>query len=914
MSSAEKQDSALHDLFSKVISIKISADSNDDAAAVIELKDDLLELIGKLKQDINQKEADQFVQSGSHIHLLTFLFSECYDSIQGESAMLVHPLILCPLFSPHHSIDCLMTIWSRFVAEKLSQSKPGSTIPIADDVIRMTLKLLSDSSRFVELLKDIGSTVQSQGHCDRFTIDPRLQQRVRCIAESYNVFAQYLYLEPDTLSADECRFFRRRSFIQYLGKESLSLVIGADTKMDTENELRGTALLWSTLCRIGLVDTVNEVLVDHLEWKMRGKVARTVIEKCSEFIGMMAKCPCFEKWFESFLIAFSRRNRHSVSRVDSIRLTAHLLHKVLDNESMESQIQYLLGHKLIVRKTLPLHCVDYVVALLSYTTDDEELSENDCVMIDTISSIGAVWQRDSFVQTASMHRHRYLTRALVLLIRFILERLKAIGKAESTSEAIPFLLSGVQSRFNSERVDVRRLGMLVAEQYSKVVPGAEELNFGADLRNVFAPKNNDEAQCCDLEDEVLELTRAVRPNRMDYQLECLQENDECDSKEQLAEDGRDTVSDSLRRNDAENMENEKETSCVWSSDDDENEDGTELKRQSLSDDEEDLRKVPLPSYIGPLVDLLNSKDKPDEVESGLIAASALIRNVPSDLVNYSVGLCRTLLHLQNQYGITDFAVHKRKALVSLIVCCPRTILPMLPQQLYTKEWSVGVKLEILTVIVDAAREMSSLSTEHSPSQNGHRPEGKQSIALGHNGAEKERWRVIDARVAAKTKRWASRPKHVPNKENKFAKYAVMVVSPLLIGYHENESFLEEWPALHSRILFVMGCCVECSGRFGVGTLSISRDILRLILTLYCDHKLPELRRAALFVLSRILLHIAPPVLMAQGWFTNELNGIVHQLVRMAQDDTDLGTRDLCKLCLSQLKTAVDETQPSRDFL
>merc|ERR1719242_1417057 len=202
--------------------------------------------------------------------------------------------------------------------------------------------------------------------------------------------------------------------------------------------------------------------------------------------------------------------------------------------------------------------------------------------------------------------------------------------------------------------------------------------------------------------------------------------------------------------------------------------------------------------------------------------------------------------------------------------------------------------------------MSSLSTitEHGHSVNevNGNNDGKEhnvsSIALPADGAEKKRWRVIDARVAAKTRRWASKPKHVANKENKFAKYAVMVVTPLLIGYHENEPFLDEWPALHSRILFVMGCCVECSGRFGVDTLSISRDIAQLVFTLYCNHKLPEIRRTALFVLSRILLHISPTVLMEQQWFITELNGLVHQLVCMMEEDTDIGARDFSRLCLS----------------
>ena len=86
-----------------------------------------------------------------------------------------------------------------------------------------------------------------------------------------------------------------------------------------------------------------------------------------------------------------------------------------------------------------------------------------------------------------------------------------------------------------------------------------------------------------------------------------------------------------------NSENDNDN--VWSS---ENDDNDELDQYSLSDDEEDLRKVALPSSIRDCWELLTSKEKPDK--------TTLIRNNPSDLKDVSIGFCRTLLHLNNEYS------------------------------------------------------------------------------------------------------------------------------------------------------------------------------------------------------------------------------------------------------------------------
>ena len=108
-----------------------------------------------------------------------------------------------------------------------------------------------------------------------------------------------------------------------------------------------------------------------------------------------------------------------------------------------------------------------------------------------------------------------------------------------------------------------------------------------------------------------------------------------------------------------------------------------------------------------------------------------------------------------------------------------------------------------------------------------------------------------------------------------------------------------------QILFSLGCCIECSGKYGIDTIKISKDIFELILSIYYLHKLPEIRRTSMFVLSRILLYVPKYILKEQQWFLIELNSLTTNLLDMMSNDNDYATRDLARLCLNELKTLYD---------
>ena len=945
------------------------------------------------------------------------IFTQEWD--KDKKSKLIFSLILSPQIPPHITIDSLVTLWKGYVSENIDTEQPSFSIKqenytiIANDIIHLMKQLLSQQTHFMILLADWGTKCidhdhQSMIQINKFNIDPQCEQNIRCIAGINDLFAPYFYLYRDYFRSmdhndtnyqkdefyENYKFFQRKHFIKYLIQTSIQIIIDYccnkieykhnDKQIDfvkfyeiiiknnkhLQNLCKGISLFWSILIRVGYVDLVNKSLIHQIKQTIESKGDLFIIFIISFLIECISKLPGFEKWFESFLITISFDEYHNVSYIENIKFMIYLLHRILNNKHCNSQIEYLLSHKLIINKTLSLHTLDYIIPLLNYLTNDNDLIDNDeddvdddenkdnedeneqetnsCILTETISDIGNVWQSKSFIRKGSYKEQQYLSRALVLLIQYIIQRLTLLNKSDDAANKIPFLFNGVQGRFSSDILEIRHLGMIVAQQYSKVFPNTDALDFGADLSKVFENQlttKKNKFKCGNIDDivDIIKVTQNI-DNKIDCDFKLiLQKNEEMELK---SNDDNETGTmigiDNVDGNDKDNkyidneatmdiswldemrkqdMENDTDSANVWSSDSDDyddknNDDDDDLESYSLSDDEEDLRKVPLPSYLGECLELLNSKQKPDKTESGLIAATTLIRNNPSDLKNFCIALCRTLLHLQNEYSIKNFAIYKRTALVSLIVKCPDDILKYLPFQLYTKEWSVGVKLEILTVMIDAAREMGNLSKlnemfvdEKKETKMIEDNKNKinndndlEIISQNRTNSEKERWKIIDARIAMKTKRWASKPKHVELKENKFAEYATKFVYPLLNGYYENENFLFEFPMLHTRILFCFGCFIECSGSFGIDTINISKDIFELISSIYYLHKLPEIRRTSCFVLTRILLYIPNNILKNQEWFTSQINELTTNLIDIMSNDNDYATRDLAKLCLNQIKS------------
>ncbi|ETO21217.1 hypothetical protein RFI_15986 [Reticulomyxa filosa] len=177
----------------------------------------------------------------------------------------------------------------------------------------------------------------------------------------------------------------------------------------------------------------------------------------------------------------------------------------------------------------------------------------------------------------------------------------------------------------------------------------------------------------------------------------------------------------------------------------------------------------------------------------------------------------------------------------------------------------------------------------------------------------DRWRVIDARVAEKTKRWASKVKHVPLHENTFHLHVNLFVYPLMDRYIQNYSFLEQFSMLHGRILFTLGCLIECAGPYSPHILRLSKDLFQMLIC-HFNHPKAEIRRSTYFALAKILSTCPINILLHEEWFMQEWTGIVSDLGNAMKNDPDVPVRDLARHCLVVFDKATKNIQNDDLFI
>ena len=121
--------------------------------------------------------------------------------------------------------------------------------------------------------------------------------------------------------------------------------------------------------------------------------------------------------------------------------------------------------------------MDYIIVLLNYLTknddfndksesknDDDDDDIRDIMYNDRdTSDIGNVYnQNHLFVKQVIIDSNIY--REHCTLIQFLIQRLTLLNKSDDAASKIPFLFNGVQLRFNSDIIEIRYLGMIVAHQ------------------------------------------------------------------------------------------------------------------------------------------------------------------------------------------------------------------------------------------------------------------------------------------------------------------------------------------------------------------------------------------------------------------------------------------------------------------
>uniref|UniRef100_A0A8B9DJ31 Telomere length regulation protein TEL2 homolog n=1 Tax=Anser cygnoides TaxID=8845 RepID=A0A8B9DJ31_ANSCY len=206
--------------------------------------------------------------------------------------------------------------------------------------------------------------------------------------------------------------------------------------------------------------------------------------------------------------------------------------------------------------------------------------------------------------------------------------------------------------------------------------------------------------------------------------------------------------------------------CAVPSLPDDNDD--DLTPYDMSEDKE-LKKTKAPVYIRDCIEVLTGSEDTDKWEATVKALESLVRKNPAATREVSVELAKILLHLEEKTCIEGFAELRQRAQVAVLTVDPIPVAQYLTSQFYSLNYSLRQRMDILDVLVLAARELS-FPKVHGKIKHVEKP----CVQLLPGSDSSNDWRkIVDERIKSKTRRFAKGPSQVqvasgPNEFNSVA--------------------------------------------------------------------------------------------------------------------------------------------------
>lgn len=327
--------------------------------------------------------------------------------------------------------------------------------------------------------------------------------------------------------------------------------------------------------------------------------------------------------------------------------------------------------------------------------DSRELGQRTSVLRRHLNEVVSCWSEMVFVQHTGMSLQHHVTHFLLSAIPMLDKDIVVVH-----SRLVTTLVNGVSVRLASSLDAVRKDGMRVAELLAKCMNSTlkfEELDHEREIDGVgIADISTEEPS----DKEIIRNEgrrakykrashRAVKQKQVDPDAEYVSDQDSSDSSRSDDDTGK-------------GSDFQVDEDSVW--DDDE-----PLIPYNLDDDEEDLRETPTPLYLRQCLDMLRTPDTEGAAcsrqESALEALSSLVRSNPADLPDFTLPLCKEILHLENRFDFPDFGVRTDAGLLSLTVMQPILAGECLIKEFFS-EVGLSIRLSVLHTIENAAYELS----------------------------------------------------------------------------------------------------------------------------------------------------------------------------------------------------------------
>lgn len=645
----------------------------------------------------------------------------------------------------------------------------------------------------------------------------------------------------------------------------------------------------------------------------------------------------------------------------------------------DNALSFLFLHKLLLVKVYPASVLrvllDFIARLgpmpptdkgKEKATGADGMDEGTCAdlhnrgmqpLLNALVKVVGVWGEKSFIRHSSYEQHRYLFKAITFGLSYL-----AKEDLTSTDGLLIGLVSGVQNYIAYPVGRTRSFGMIVAEQFSRILdPEAEKplefeyqpLSDDEDEEGVHANEGAadaiERASTAPAEDVTPPTERKKRRRRKK------QVDDDPDAlflanEEEAPED--DVVGD-------EDLQLEGSDTGGSSED--------ELEAYDLEDDESDLSQVKIPVYLRDVLAGLRAKDEPDRLEGAIKAAEGLIRaDARGDLHDISLELMRTLLHLFNQYELEGFGEMRFKAMIALLASDEETpkLVKYLTDQFYAQNYSIQQRVDMLVVMAEAAKELADSSLEPMFPPSSSHPHAKAIEAPAAQGQPLLReTKDINLLSGLSPARFASlyidrdsrrstfdedqRLPYLPSHDstNDTAESSTMVVKhpkplgketrrtggrkgpafaqsgkanrfvdvhglffyPLMRGYDSVDNtfnLLGEDSIVLSKLLHALSVFIECMGSAAPPS-ALYRMVRALVDFVWAVryHREANVRRAALLAAARTIALV--PVSLLVSDFLEDFNEVQAWLVSVYRDDPDEHSRALASASLLELRKVAE---------
>jgi len=635
---------------------------------------------------------------------------------------------------------------------------------------------------------------------------------IRAIANIPNLAAQHLGRKTP-------KFFQSKVFFTNVTRQCFPHVLDYHSCLE----------MLIHLCAIGYSNIVAKAFRAHTLERERHSSLHT-------FTKTLIQRPGFEAFMDELIKQIAEWPEHSnnIPHAKRRKILPEFFSKLWG-----PKLRFLFCEKYITIRVLPIKCVEYILELISSVSNDFKIE------MELLADVSQAWSQKSFIRHASKAHHFYLSRILLLLLRSA-----RLGKHDFHEHGP--ILKGVHSRLVSDVDYIRKLGMLIGEEFGKGFALETPLEFGEDLSTLF-------------EEEKVEA---------DVKLV----EDDCDVEEVK---------------EPEILTNKVRTWDDFGSDSDSIEEWQEEDIPAYDHSK--------PHFLRTAWKALTQDQDSDKFTSALEHLESLIRDDPPDLPNLCAKLCRVLVHSSNPFAIENFGSLRAQCLKALVSTCPEKSAASLVSQIFSQNTNLREKLTCLEAMVQGAREMANLDIHL------RQEEPKLSILTSRTAMDEyyldseetnqeKRWRIVDDRVKDKTRRWGSVPKKIQTRSNRFASVATQFFYPLLNLFLQNFQTLPH-PELISRTLWVLGQFIECAQNIPE-IIKFCNDLLEL-LWLTRTHDKNEVRAASLFCASRIVI-ILPPNLLVSG-LSDNLPRLMAWLMETFEGEIYVPSRDLAMLSLQHLK-------------